>query len=856
MNARLAALQANANTATFQVTYDNTLNTWPANAIAAFQAAVNIWSTIITSPSNIPIKIIANFDSNFTSSSILGRAGPAGVCQIDSSNTLYAAALANVKNGNTACDGNFSGGVGPYQISAHFNSSFMNWDFGTTGTPGSGTYNFLTVVLHELAHGLGFYGSMTSSNGSGSHFYDTEGFTGFVDVFDHFVAVGGAGGPSIPTIPQGTTLHSYLIGNNLFFSGPNTNASNGNTAGKIESNNFSVAFPGHGDDHGWLQGSSYSHTDFISYNGTPNGLMAWQLPQSQVYTDPGPIVRGIFEDEGWTLSAAGCTYSLSPTSVTVGPTATSGSVMLTTQTNCGWTASSANTGIATITSATSGSGSATINYNVNANGAFAQRSVNLTIGGQTFAITQNGTGPTMTLDRSSLIFTGVNNGASFTAVTGSQTVRMTQTGAGTITWTASSNSPWLQVSPTSGTGSKTFTVSAHFTPGLFPTEAGSITINLTGAGNTAGPIGVTLNSISPAAPAPPFGSLDTPANNVTGVAGSLAVTGWALDDIQVARVTICRDAVTNETAPVDPNCANNSKIYIGDAIFVDGARTDVQAQFPTLPLNSRGGWGYLMLTNFLPNLGNGTFTLRAYAFDVDGHTTLLGSKTITCDNAHATKPFGAIDTPGQGAVVSGVISNGGWVLTQPGKDILADSSTITAFIDGVALKHLDPGRIARSDITTLFSPTYDTSHAAGGTAIDTTALTNGAHTIFWIVSDTGGNSDGIGSRFFTISNGSLFVDPGSSLAATDAKTMVIAAPSMLDMPRAASARLVSPETLNAEIAAAPSDLSPVQGRRGFDLETALQTYQPSSGRIDVQAEELDRVELHLSESSNHRYSGY
>jgi hypothetical protein len=330
----------------------------------------------------------------------------------------------------------------------------------------------------------------------------------------------------------------------------------------------------------------------------------------------------------------------------------------------------------------------------------------------------------------------------------------------------------------------------------------------------------------------------------------------------VTRVTICRDLVSGESVGIDPNCASNAKIYIGDAIFIDGARTDVQAQNPTLPLNSRGGWGYLMLTNFLPGLGNGTFTLRAYAFDADGHTAALGSKTITCDNAHATKPFGAIDTPAQGGVVSGTFANSGWVLTQNPKDILADSSTVTVFIDGVSIGNLDPGRIARSDITSLFSsstsPSYSPSlaHAAGGKIIDTTAFTNGVHTIFWIVSDTGSNSDGIGSRFFTISNGSLFLDPGSNAAATDAKAMVIAAPSTLDMPRTASARLVSPETLDAEIAVAPADLSPVQGRRGFDLETTLQTYQPSSGRIDVQAEELDRVELHLTESSNHRYSGY
>jgi hypothetical protein len=48
----------------------------------------------------------------------------------------------------------------------------------------------------------------------------------------------------------------------------------------------------------------------------------------------------------------------------------------------------------------------------------------------------------------------------------------------------------------------------------------------------------------------------------------------------------------------------------------------------------------------------------------------------------------------------------------------------------------------------------------------------------------------------------------------------------------------------------------VQGRRGFDLDRPLQAYPAESGRIDVQAEELDRVELHLSAASGHQYSGY
>src|SRR5262249_48866603 len=152
-------------------------------------------------------------------------------------------------------------------------------------------------------------------------------------------------------------------------------------------------------------------------------------------------------------------------------------------------------------------------------------------------------------------------------------------------------------------------------------QTGSITLAFTGAANNPGPIGVTLNALTISAA--PFGSFDTPDDGATGLAGSIPVTGWTLDDVEVTGLAICRDLVAGEPAIPDVRCGNDTKIFIGNGVFVDGARPDVQAAFPTVPLNSRAGWGYLMLTNALPNLGNGTFTLFAYATDADGRTTLL-----------------------------------------------------------------------------------------------------------------------------------------------------------------------------------------------------------------------------------------
>ena len=129
----------------------------------------------------------------------------------------------------------------------------------------------------------------------------------------------------------------------------------------------------------------------------------------------------------------------------------------------------------------------------------------------------------------------------------------------------------------------------------------------------------------------PFRQMDTPAEGAT-VSGSIAVTGWATDDVEVVTVRICRDSVGDTTTPTQ--CGGQSKVYIGDAIFIDDARSDIEAGNPTTPLNYRAGWGYLMLTNFLPNQGNGPVTLHAYAIDREGNVSLIGSKSILTDNLH------------------------------------------------------------------------------------------------------------------------------------------------------------------------------------------------------------------------------
>jgi sugar lactone lactonase YvrE len=314
-----------------------------------------------------------------------------------------------------------------------------------------------------------------------------------------------------------------------------------------------------------------------------------------------------------------------------------------------------------------------------------------------------------------------------------------------VVWTATSSQPNITVSPSSGIGDAMLKISV--TPG----QSGAVVISATVA-NAPQSIQV---SVAEATHNTPYGSFDTPLNNTTGIAGAIAVTGWALDDIEVDHVGVWREPVANE--PV----SSNGPVFIGNGTWVAGARPDVESAYPNAPLNYRAGWGYLLLTNFLPGNGNGTYKLHAIAVNKTGGQIDLGTKLILVDNAHASKPFGTIDTPDQGALVSGTAYlNFGWALTPMPACIPTDGSTIQVFVDGVMLGHPVYNQ-GRSDIAAVFPGFCNTAGAVGYFYIDTTKLSNGIHTMSWVVYDNQNRGDGIGSRYITVQNsasGSAAVD--------------------------------------------------------------------------------------------------
>ena len=335
------------------------------------------------------------------------------------------------------------------------------------------------------------------------------------------------------------------------------------------------------------------------------------------------------------------------------------------------------------------------------------------------------------------------------AVTPPQAVRLTFPTIPPYYWTARSFDSWIRVAPGFGSGNGTITVSVDASSLAPGTYHGTVWVDSEyhyGARHV--PVDLTVMSGQTATA--PYGSFDTPTGSAT-LSSNVAVSGWALDDVGVARVSLWRDPVVGETAGM--------LVYVGDATFVAGARPDVEAAMPNAPQARRAGWGYALLTNALPGQGNGTYKLHAFATDLEGHQTLLGSKTVTVDNAHAVKPFGAIDTPAPGAVVSGAaFVNFGWALTpQPGR-IPSDGSTIGVFVDGMKLGTVNYNH-ARSDVDTLFPGYLNTGGAVGYRYLDTTGLANGTHTLAWSVTDNLGRTDGVGSRYFDVMNGASAARP-------------------------------------------------------------------------------------------------
>jgi hypothetical protein len=261
--------------ATITVNYSG----FTAQAQTAFQYAVDLWEPLIDS--DVPIVVDASFAPLPTG--VLGSAGATNFWTVGSDPTAtgYPSALASAIQGVDV-------EPGVPDIEADFSSAFTNWYYGTDGSTPDGKYDFVSVVLHELGHGLGFAGSLYVEGGLGKSYFPSP----FYARYDRLVENGA--GTAITSFTRGSaTLAGQLQSNNLFFDGTATRAANGGSPARLYAPST------------WDDGSSFSHLNESTFPaGNVNSLMTPQIGDGEAIHTPGPIALGMFKDQGWGVNGA------------------------------------------------------------------------------------------------------------------------------------------------------------------------------------------------------------------------------------------------------------------------------------------------------------------------------------------------------------------------------------------------------------------------------------------------------------------------------------------------------------------------------------------------------------------------
>lgn len=252
-------------------------NGFTPEAQTAFQYAVDIWASLLKSP--VTIYVNANFTD--LGEGVLGSAGPTSFVTnfhgAPSDTSFYPIPLAEKLAGYSL------NAPGDPDITSNFSSSF-NFYFGLDGNPPAGQYDFVSIVLHELGHGLGFTGAVSFNTQNNIGSWDL-GTTEKPSIYTSYVEAGN--GDLITDLPfESLETGEAFISNNLFFNGLLS-------ASKLGSRPKLFA------PTTWNGGSSYSHLDENTYPaGNPNSLMSPQFGAGEAIHDPG-VSLDIFADMGW-----------------------------------------------------------------------------------------------------------------------------------------------------------------------------------------------------------------------------------------------------------------------------------------------------------------------------------------------------------------------------------------------------------------------------------------------------------------------------------------------------------------------------------------------------------------------------
>ena len=317
---------------------------------------------------------------------------------------------------------------------------------------------------------------------------------------------------------------------------------------------------------------------------------------------------------------------------------------------------------------------------------------------------------------------------------------------GALNWKIDTNRKWLFCSPSSGTGSQEICVRVDpegFTPGEYP---GAIIITAPNAAVSPRYVNVVLKVYDQ--DYAPIGAMDTPMEGSV-VSGNVPISGWALDDIQVTSVAIKRSAHPNDMAE---NIGPDGLVYLGDAVFCQDVRQDIPDAYPDYPRTHLAGWGYVLPSYQLPNIGNGSYTIHAIATDSRGQAASLGSRTIIAANAARTLPFGSIDAPRSGEEISGdEYTARAWALTPPPATIPADGSTMWVWLDGERVDNAVYSQY-REDIAALFPGHHNAQGAGASFSFSPRQYQTGIHSLIWSAEDDAGAADAVDCVYFRVQN--------------------------------------------------------------------------------------------------------
>ena len=284
----------------------------------AFEHAAAIWAGLLDSSQAIIVG--ATFDPQpcEATTASLAAAGTNTVHRDFTGatvvNTWYPAALANALAGADLAPG-------INDIDAIFNSAIDEaacafpkvWYYGLDGNPPAGTIDFVSVVLHELGHGLGFQTFVDLGTGTRLNNFD--------DIFMLWLE-NHSTGRLYPEMNDSARVSASVNTGNLHWVGPDVVAQSGGlTSGRHPSGHVEMYAPDPQDP-----GASVSH---FSTALSPDELME---PSFTGATHEVGLAAALMQDIGWSISSSLKTTAGPPANATFSDGGGGGSCFIATMT--------------------------------------------------------------------------------------------------------------------------------------------------------------------------------------------------------------------------------------------------------------------------------------------------------------------------------------------------------------------------------------------------------------------------------------------------------------------------------------------------------------------------------------------